>query len=269
MTEPTATVTTPTPAAPPVTPPAAPPVWSDDVKNLMETKKWTNIDQLANGYRQLEKFTGVGKHLVIPEAEDAEGWNNVYNILGRPETHDKYELAYNGNVKVSDEILGQFKQFAHGLGLTQKQFNDIVNFQLDVAAAQEQVLKDQQNQQAQAETQGLIQRFGAANYESKIAGAHITANTLGILNTLKAKGLDRDPDIIAMLDTIKTRTAEDVITPPTPPPPVKSPVQERDEIMQSKAFTDKFDLKHKETMKRYLELCDLIAKAPGYKDRSR
>ena len=54
----------------------------ENIKSLLDAKKWTNINQITEGYSELEKYKGVasGDHLVIPEsAEDVEGWNKIYN----------------------------------------------------------------------------------------------------------------------------------------------------------------------------------------------
>ena len=229
------------------------------VANLLGTKKWTTVEQLATGYIDLEKFTGVGKHLVIPEAEDAEGWSNVYNQLGRPETHDKYEFGYEGDVTISDELVGQFKQFAHGLGLTQKQFNDVVKFQLDAVAAQSEAYDAQSVTKTEENIVALKQKWGETNYAVKVKGARIIADSLGIYQTLEAKGLASDPEIIEMLDTIASRTAEDVITPQTPITAAKSPQEELDELKKSESFLKRFDPKHKATMTRFMQLNQMRA----------
>lgn len=240
----------------------------ENVRTLFETKKWTNVSQMVDGYNELEKFTGIGKHLVIPEAEDAEGWNNVYNALGRPETHDKYELSYDGEVEISEELAGQFKQFAHGLGLTQKQFNELVRFQLDAITAQGEAYNTQMTTQKEENVTALKSKWGA-NYGTKVAGARIIADSLGIYNTLEVKGLASDPTIIEMLDTIATRTAEDVITPSTSSVPTKTPQEELEEIKKSESFTKKFHPKHKETMARFMQLNQMIANSGQQQQRSR
>ena len=229
------------------------------VKNLLDVKKWNTVEQLVEGFVNLEKFTGIGKHLVIPEADDAEGWNNVYSVLGRPETHDKYAFDYDGEVEISDELVGQFKQFAHGLGLTQKQFNDVVRFQLDAVTAQNEAYNVQFATLKEENIKALKQKWGEANYEVKVKEARIIADKLGIYKTLEAKGLASDPEIISMLDTIASRTAEDVITPPSPPTPTKTPEEEREELNKSDAWKDKFHPKHKEVQARIMELNKIIA----------
>lgn len=232
------------------------------VASLLSNKQWTNVEQLVDNYVMLEKQQGgPGKHLVIPEVEDAEGWNDVYKQLGRPETHDKYEVSYDGDVEISEELTGQFKQFAHGLGLTQKQFESLVNFQLDAVGAQTEAYNTQVSAQKEENIQALKQKWGEVNYGVKVKGARIIADSLGIYQTLEAKGLASDPAIIEMLDTIASRTAEDVITPQSPETSTKTPQEELDEIKKSESFLKKFDPKHKETMKRFMDLNQEIANA--------
>lgn len=231
----------------------------EDVANIVKSKGWDTVEKIVEGFIGLEKFKGVGEHLVIPETEDTDGWNELYNKIGRPETHDKYELSYGGNVEVSEELTGQFKQFAHGLGLTQNQFNKVVNFQLEAVAAQTEAYNNQTAAQKEENIQALKQKWGEANYEAKVKGARIIADSLGIYQTLEAKGLASDPKIIEMLDTIASKTAEDVITPTPPVTPQKTPQQELDKIMKSEAYNKKFHRDHKETMKRFMELNQIIA----------
>ena len=230
----------------------------ENITSLINAKKWTNVGQIVDAYNELEKFKGIGEHLVIPEAEDAKGWDSVYKALGRPETYDKYEFAYDGDVQISDELTGQFKQFAHGLGLTQKQFDSIVRFQLDAVGAQTEAYEAQGVAKTEQNVQSLKQKWGEANYEVKVKGARIIADSLGIYQTLEAKGLASDPDIINMLDTIANRTAEDVIT-PTPQVAQKTPLEELNEIKTSKAFLEKFHPDHRVTMSRYMELNQIVA----------
>lgn len=231
----------------------------ENVINLIDKKKYTNLGQFFDSYGDMEKFKGIGEHLVIPEAEDAAGWDNIYKQLGRPETHDKYDFSYEGDVPISDELTGQFKQFAHGLGLTQKQFGEVVKFQLDAVAAQTEAYNTQLTTQKEENIQALKQKWGEANYPVKVKAARIIADSLGIYKTLEAKGLASDPDIIDMLNTIATRTSEDVITPQAPSVPAKTPQEELEEIKKSEAFIGKFHPDHKKTMARFMELNQIIA----------
>lgn len=241
----------------------------DRIKNIIEAKKWNNVEQVVDGYSNLEKMTGAGRHLVIPDGEDTEGWNNVYNQLGRPETPDKYAFEDDSDVPLSSEIVGKFKQFAHTQGYTQKQAEGAVQFQRDVIkdvvaadAAQATAKRDENITK-------LKQKWGEANYETKVRGARTIADQLGIYSTLEAKGLASDPEIISMLDTIASRAAEDVITPSSPAVAQKSPVEELEEIKKSEAFLNKFAPNRKQVMARYMELNHIIANSNLAPKRSR
>ena len=237
----------------------------DNIKALLETKNWENVGQMADAYSELEKFKGIGKHLVIPEPDDVEGWNNVYNTMGRPETHDKYAIEYEGDIPLSEELTGQFKQFAHGLGLTQKQFNEVVNFQLDAVTAQagafeKQTEEDKVTAKA-ANVAALTEVFGAENYLARVTEARTVADKLGIYQTLEDKGLASDPAIITMLDKLSHADAEGAIVPDVQQVAAKSLDEQLKEIRSCEAFTDKFHPDHKSVMSRFMAVNQAIANA--------
>lgn len=231
----------------------------ENIRTLLENKKWNNINQLVDGYKELEKFTGVGKHLVIPENEDDAGWEAVYELMGCPKDVKEYEFDEDPDVPFDEELLGRFKQGALEQKLNKKQANWIVGLQRDiikeVQATEQQQKIDSQN----ANVEEVKKRFGDANCEAKIREARSIADKLGIYQTLEAKGLASDPDIISMLNTIASRSSEDTLVPPGAPPAQKSLTEELDEIKKSEEFTKRFHPKHKECMARYMALCQQIA----------
>lgn len=221
------------------------------VRKLLETTKWGSVEEIANGYSELQKFTGVGKHIVIPEGENAD-WSDVWNQCGRPETADGYKLEPSDTL--NDELVSKWKQFAHGEGYTQKQMSGAVQFQLDIidsianAEAEEKLAADE-----------TLRSDWKEGYTSRVSGARMVADKLGIYDTLKAKNLISDPDIIRMLDMVNSRSDEDVISPQSPIVAQKSPTEELEEIKKSDAFKQRFHEKHKETMQRFNDLCAYIA----------
>jgi hypothetical protein len=224
----------------------------EGVKKLLETTKWGSVEEIANGYAELQKFTGVGKHIVIPDVDDTKGWDNVWNQLGRPETSDGYTLE--PNEAINDELASKWKQFAHSQHYTQDQMAGAVQFQLDII---ESIANTEAEEKLAADE--LLKSEWKEQYSDRVAGARMVADKLGIYDTLKAKNLISDPDIIRMLDVIKSRSAEDVITPQSPPAGQKTSQEELEEIKASDAFKQRFHEKHKETMTRYMELNNLIA----------
>ncbi len=231
----------------------------ENIKTLLEAKKWTNIRQMAEAYTELEKFKGKGEHLVIPEADDTEGWNKVFKSLGRPETSDKYEFTNETGVEMSDELLGDFKQFAYKEGYTQKQLAGAIQFQLEAVKASNEIFETQQAERKETNIVAMKQKWGETNYEPTIKEIDATAEKLGVLEFFQTMGIDREPEIVNMLLTIKNSDSEDTITSGTPTKVTKSPAERLNEIKKSEAFTSKFHPDHTKTMTEYMALNQEIA----------
>lgn len=92
---------------------------SDELKGYVQNKGWKDPAELAVGYQNLEKLLG-GEKIPMPKgADDVEGWNRVYEALGRPNTPDDYGLkAPDGQeTDFSKAAAGKF----HELGITAQQ----------------------------------------------------------------------------------------------------------------------------------------------------
>lgn len=97
-----------------------------DTIGYIQNKKWDNPLKAVEGYRNLEKFHGVPADQLIklPKPDDAEGWNGVYNRLGRPESPDKYgfdDIKLPEGAQLDKEFVGYFDQAFHKVGLTKAQ----------------------------------------------------------------------------------------------------------------------------------------------------
>lgn len=90
----------------------------------------------------LERLMGAdkaGRAVVLPKDDDADGWNQFYGKLGRPESPDKYNLQLPDGA--DDSFAKSMLPILHGAGLTQKQLDAIVpkwnEFAAQAAQAQE------------------------------------------------------------------------------------------------------------------------------------
>lgn len=113
-------------------------------------------DKIASfNKRVLEANTGL---MPVPNAEDHEAIAGVLKSIGMapPESADGYQLPE--GVEVSDEAAAQFREQAHSLGLTQKQFDT------QVAAIIAQGTEGQEAAKAALEQamDGLKQEWGIA-----------------------------------------------------------------------------------------------------------
>ena len=246
----------------------------ESIKSLLEAKKWTTFDEIANGYVDLEKILGRGEHIFKPESpDDAEGWTKYWGQLGVP---DDYEFEADEAVPFSDDIVKRFKDFAQKNHYTQEQAAGAIEFQRgiikEVVAAETQAEADAlaaDEADKEVVRKALIQKFGGeVAYQNKLVEARQVADTLGIYQTLERKGLTSDPEIISMLADISAKTAEGVITSTPPAPPGKSPLEEREELNKSEAYLQRFNPKHKEVVARVMELNQIIAnQGQGKKSR--
>tara|TARA_B100000809_G_scaffold205492_1_gene207236 strand:+ start:5042 stop:5902 length:861 start_codon:yes stop_codon:yes gene_type:complete len=169
-----------------VTTPASAGGWTDglaeDAQGYIENKGWDGPDQMLDSYRNLEKSIGVpaDKLLHMPkDAEDAEGWNNVYNRLGRPETAEDYQLSGAEVPEGAIDLTGNLKEWAHEAGLSQQQtamIYDKYNGRVGELAAEQQQQADEvaQNEEAQ-----LRKEWGPA-WEENIAAAQRFRQRFGV-----------------------------------------------------------------------------------------
>lgn len=241
----------------------------ESVKGLFEAKKWGSMEDLVNGYVDLEKVLGRGEHIFKPESpDDVDGWAKYYQQLGVPDDVSGYEFEADEAVPFEDAVLGRFKEFAKKQHYTKEQAAGAVQFQRDIikevmAAEAEAEATAVQAAETEKETirKALVTKAGGeVAYQTMMVEARQVADELGIYTTLEKKGLASDPEIIGMLQEIKNRTKEGtILKDSTPESSIKEPMAELEEIKKSDAFKKRLHPQHKAVMKRFMELNMIIA----------
>ena len=94
--------------------------YSDELKAHPGMERFKDGDQnsIANSYLELESKFGHDK-MVIPKADDAEGFNKALVALGKPETSEGYALSSEDVPEGLD--IGAYKELAHKAGLLPSQ----------------------------------------------------------------------------------------------------------------------------------------------------
>lgn len=157
--------------------PTTPSGWTEglaeDAQGYIENKGWNSPEQMLDSYRNLEKSIGVPADQIVhmPKgAEDVEGWNSLYNRLGRPETAEDYNLPGADLPEGATDLTGDLRQWAHEAGLNQQQAAMIYekyNGRLGEIAAEQQ---QQAEEVAQNEEAQLRKEWGPA-WDENIAAA--------------------------------------------------------------------------------------------------
>lgn len=161
------------------TPPAS---WLDsitdnDLRGYVENKGWKDPRELADGYRNLEKLLG-GEKLPLPKGDDdAEGWNRVYDKLGRPQAADAYKIPTlgDGQEQFVKDVQGKF----HELGLTEKQGNALAEWYHGIQKGMVDQTLAGSAQQAEADLASLKTEWGGA-YDENIEFGRRAAREYGL-----------------------------------------------------------------------------------------
>lgn len=131
-----------------------------ELKGYVQNKGWKDPTELATGYKNLEKLLG-GEKLPLPKgAEDADGWNRVYDALGRPKSAEEYKLP------VPEGDSGEFAKAAaskfHELGISAQQAEKLAAWYNEMGANAQQQLTQQSTQKIEADLGALKQEWGQA-----------------------------------------------------------------------------------------------------------
>ena len=149
--------------------PAAGGNWYDsiednDLKGYLQNKGWKDPTELANGYRNLEKLVGSEKVPLPKGAEDKDGWNRVYDALGRPKTADEYKLPVpEGQPDTfAKAASGKF----HELGLSAQQAQGLAAWWNETSQGQMTQAQQQSAQKTEADLTAIKSEWGQAYTEN-------------------------------------------------------------------------------------------------------
>ena len=170
---------------------------SADDKGYIENKGWRGPNDLLTAYRGLEKVVGRDKLVLPKDSADAEGWNRVYDALGRPKDPNEYQLPVPDGMDrgFADKFAGVF----HELGLNVEQgrklagrWNEMVG---EMAAADNARFATQSKAEVQAIHKELGQEQAAAYFNQ----VNLAAQAFG-LGKGEIKALERALGTRRMLD---------------------------------------------------------------------
>lgn len=184
-----------------------------DARGLVEKKGYKDANDIAVAYRHLVQLHGNAPNVfAMPETDDADGWSNLYNRMGRPDKPENYTYTPPEGVETDTEFLNAMKAKAHEIGITQKQFEALAA--ANDALGQEAVDKFINEQKESTETQvaDLQKAFGGeqAFNTAKLAGKS-AVKALGLDDTT-LDALDANigvPAVMKLLAIIGTKVASE------------------------------------------------------------
>jgi hypothetical protein len=143
-----------------------PPSWTesldDDLRGFVQNKGFKEPVDVLNSYRNLEKLVGAPKErlLTLPEKEDDENWNQVWNRLGTPEKADDYQLEMPEN---ADEKLAQWaKETFHQLKVPKGMAEGFIKAWNERVSGESTEMKEAIEAKIKQDEESLKKEWGAA-----------------------------------------------------------------------------------------------------------
>lgn len=183
----------------------------EDIRDEPSLNNIKHISALAKSYVCAQKAVGANKITLPSENATPEEWGEVYKALGRPETADKYEFKpaedLPEGLKFDDTLLKNFQKEAHDLGLNQKQYDALVNYQAKMVAEQMRA----NELQAEAEYNGTLQKLKTeygATLPQVVAQCNKAIETFGFTKILADHGLLNNYDVIKAFASLGEKISE-------------------------------------------------------------
>lgn len=184
----------------------------EDIRTEPSFQRIKDFDGLAKSYVNAQKTIGKDPDslLEIPDWDDAEAAEKLFNKLGRPEAADGYErFGIGEDVQVDDGLIAWAPKAFHEVGLTKRQADALVGKWQEFATERAEKVKEEAGIKAQADMADLEKKWGKA-YDAKIAAGQKAARKFGDPEIIdKLEGAMGTAGVLEMMANIGEALAED------------------------------------------------------------
>ena len=143
---------------------------AEDEKEVPQLERYATPKDVWKKARELEKRISSGEYKLnkpFPEKGTPEEQNIWRKEAGLPEAPEKYELKDKNGLPLKDEVKGEilpFLKHAHSRNIPPAIVNEIVNYEIEQAAAQEKADADEDAKEAQVCEDALRKQWGNENF---------------------------------------------------------------------------------------------------------
>lgn len=190
---------------------------SEDLRNEPSLQSFDSVDNLAKSYVHARRMIGTdpSEVLRVPKEGDADGWNQIYNRLGRPDEPSGYQFDLGDGEE--DSNVADFKNVAHQLGLSNNQAKMVLGIYNQVN--EQEITKDQEEfEQMNVEQLQQIQTEWGDSFKRNSELARRAIQNFASEETveaLKEVGLINHPEILKTFSRIGEAMAESDFLPGT------------------------------------------------------
>lgn len=136
----------------------------EDIRSELSLDTVRDIPGLAKQFVHAQKMIGKNK-IVVPGEHATDSEIDIFHrALGRPETADDYRVNVPDEIKqhFDENLLGQAKKMAFGLGLNQKAFDALVAFRTAEIETGERAIAEMEQRQFEEAERLIVEQAGEA-----------------------------------------------------------------------------------------------------------
>lgn len=182
----------------------------DELKNEPTVRKYTSVEEAIKGLVNASKLIGKEKVPIPKPDSPQEEWDLFYRAIGRPDTPDGYDVKIEG---ADEEILNEFKQFAHQKGLTKQQVEALGEFWNNLQQKSTEMLEQQIEQLRETALTELQKEWGK-DFDKELEVARRAVQALADEETMELlnAGLGNDPRVIRLFNKVGKMLGEDTLS---------------------------------------------------------
>jgi len=253
----------------------------EEVRSYAGLKDIKTVSDLAKKTMHAER--SLGDRIKIPTTDASEDdWNAFHSQLGRPDEPDGYEIPAKDmpeSFKADDARVTGFREIAHKLGLSKRQFAGLLRWDAEIIEAAYQTIREGETEAFKQTEAAVTKVLGEAHDDRLTEIEDMLAEYGGedLIKDLMAampKGDKRspvlalgNPAVIGVLGKVAKALGEDTIHGRSPrrqmgkltPDEAK---RERDVFLADKendaAYHDRSHRRHKEVVDRVRELDEMV-----------
>jgi hypothetical protein len=182
----------------------------DGLSEEPSLQNFDSVDKLAKSYAHLVKKMGVPADQLLRLPEAGQPMDDVYNALGRPESHEEYNIG-----DYDPDTTADFRQLAHEIGLNNDQASVLFDTYVNAIAGQQEQEQQAFDQFEVENTQALQQEWGG-NFDKNVElarRAFMNFATPEAVEIMEQTGLGNHPEILKVFSRVGELLQEDSVLP--------------------------------------------------------
>lgn len=252
----------------PATPPAGAPDesnWYDtlpqDMREDQNITKFDSVEAMGKSWLNAQRLIGADK---IPMPQTDEDWGNTFNRLGRPEEASGYTITAPEGTTVNEEAQTAFLEMAHQVGLSQKQVEQIAEWDIGQKSAATEANNSATEAATNEAVNGLKTEWGDAfdqnvGIANRAINEFVDENELAFLkdNSIDGVKLADHPTLVKLFANIGKGMMESGKLEGVGSEQAMTPQEiedKRSTLMSNPAYTDNRHPEHKQIMRQVQQL---------------